>query len=63
MCVLRGIVILALINEETINTCLYVASEIVVILKLVWFLKKKKIEFLMDCHDLAGWKNVANLFP
>lgn len=40
---LRGIVILAALNEETINTCLYVASEIVVILKMVRFLQQKKI--------------------
>lgn len=39
---LRGIVILAALNEETINTCLYVASEIVVILKMVRFLQQKK---------------------
>lgn len=39
---LRGIVILAALNEETINTCLYVASEIVVILKTVRFLQQKK---------------------
>lgn len=45
--------------------CLYVASEIVVILKLVWFFpqKKKKYSFsLTDCHDLARWKNVASSF-
>lgn len=39
---LRGIVILAALNEETINTCLYVASEIVVILKMVRFLQQEK---------------------
>jgi len=66
MRVLRGVVILVLLNEGTINTCLHIASEIVVILKLVWFFqkKKKKLSFSpVDCHDLAGWKNVADSFP
>lgn len=58
---------LALVNEEAINTCLYVASEIVVILKLARFFQEKKKKkswvSLADCHDLAGWKNVVDSLP
>lgn len=64
---LRGMVILVRLNEEAINTCLYVASEIAVILKSVWFFQKtnqKKLSFSpADCCDLAGWENVADSLP